>query len=69
MQAMPEIIIEKCNGCGLCVAVCQCDAFVIVDKVACVVEVNDCHFCTNCELVCPTGAIICRYEIVFENSI
>jgi MinD superfamily P-loop ATPase len=68
LQAMPEIIVEKCNGCGLCVAVCHCNAFVIKDSVATIVTVNNCHFCTNCELVCPTGAIVCRYEIVFEED-
>jgi MinD superfamily P-loop ATPase len=69
LRAMPEIIVEKCNGCGLCAAVCHCNAFIIKDNLVQVIEVDDCEFCTNCELVCPTGAIVCRYEIVFEEDI
>lgn len=69
LQTMPEIIREKCNGCGLCMTVCHCDAFVIVDNMVQVVEVENCYYCSDCELVCPTGAIVCPFEIVFEEDI
>jgi len=29
-----------------------------------VVETEDCGYCTQCEAVCPTGAIRCSYEII-----
>ena len=69
MRIMPEIIIEKCNGCGLCVAVCHCNAFTVADDTVEVVEVENCQYCTECEAVCPTGAITCAYEIVFEEDL
>ena len=66
---LPEIDRNKCNGCGLCVNVCACGALVIIDNVVTIVEIEqDCHWCTNCELVCPTGAIVCPFEIVFEEK-
>jgi len=65
---MPEILTEKCNGCGLCITVCKCGAFVLVDKMISVMEVDDCYWCTQCEAICPTGAIICPFEIVVEEE-
>jgi len=66
---MPEIIMAKCNGCGLCVAICQCHAFILEGNMVKVVEVENCHYCTQCEAVCPTGAISCAYDIVFEEDL
>jgi uncharacterized Fe-S center protein len=68
LVSMPQIIVEKCTGCGLCVAVCRCNAFIMVDNIVKVVEVEECYYCTQCEAVCPTGAIICPYEIIFEED-
>jgi len=65
MLEMPSIDAGLCNGCGLCVEVCTCHAFALVDNVAVVVETEECGFCTDCEMVCPTGAIRCGYEVVF----
>ena len=66
MNPMPVVEPEKCNGCGLCVNVCYCDAVILIDNVATVMESTLCGWCTLCEMVCPTGAISCPFEIVFE---
>ena len=68
MIEMPVIDREKCNGCGLCVSVCYCQALVLVDDVITVIETKACGWCTQCEAVCPTGAISCPFEIVVEES-
>lgn len=65
MPEMPSMDPKLCNGCGLCAAVCPCHAWVLIQNVAKVVETEDCAYCTQCEAVCPTGAIGCGYEIVF----
>ena len=67
VNLMPLIVVEKCNGCGLCVTVCRCNALAMVDKVVTAVAVEDCGWCAQCEAVCPTGAISCPYEIVIEE--
>jgi MinD superfamily P-loop ATPase len=64
---MPRIDRGKCNGCGLCVIVCFCTAFVLVDNVVTVIEKEECGWCTECEAVCPTKAISCPFEIVLEQ--
>ena len=64
---MPVIDPEKCNGCGLCISVCSCNALVLVDNVIKIIEVEECDWCLQCEVVCPTGAITCPFEIVIEE--
>ena len=66
MAVMPAIDQEKCNGCGLCVAVCTCGALVLVDNVITVIETDECGWCIQCEAVCPTGAITCPFEIILD---
>ena len=68
MVEMPVVDKKKCNGCGLCVSVCYCNALVLVCGVVTVVETEECGWCTECEAVCPTGAIACPFEIVIEHS-
>ena len=67
MVVMPVVDQEKCNGCGLCITVCYCEALVLVDDVITVLETEECGWCTECEAVCPTGAITCPFEIVIEH--
>ncbi len=67
MVEKPVIDPEKCNGCGLCVAVCAGGGLMLVDNVATVDPSVNCDWCTVCEAVCPTGAISCPYEIVIEE--
>ena len=66
MLEMPEVDLEKCNGCGICVTVCHCGAIVLVNGKATLIETQLCTWCTLCEAVCPVGAINCPYEIVSE---
>jgi len=67
LAEMPLIDPEKCDGCGLCINVCSCKALVLVDNVIKVIETEECGWCLQCEVVCPTGAIVCPFEIVIEE--
>ncbi len=68
MTEMPIIDPGKCDGCGLCVGVCQCNALTVVRKIITIIETVRCDWCTDCEAVCPTGAISCPFEIVVQES-
>ena len=57
MLELPQINEALCNGCGLCLTVCDCGSLVLVGQVVKIIHAGDCGYCTNCELVCPTGAI------------
>lgn len=60
----PQIDLEKCDGCGLCVGICTRHNIILVDGVVTFVEVIDCDWCTVCEAVCPREAISCPFDIV-----
>jgi ferredoxin len=64
---MPKVDQAKCSGCGLCISVCFCKALILAGNVVTVVETEECGWCTECEAVCPTGAITCPYEIIIEQ--
>ncbi len=67
MIEMPKVDREKCNGCGLCVSVCSCNALILVNNAVTVIETKECGWCTECEAVCPVNAIACPFEIVIED--
>jgi MinD superfamily P-loop ATPase len=67
MAEMPIIDLNKCDGCGLCVSVCHCNALVLVRNVITITETAECDWCTDCEVVCPTGAISCPFEIIIQE--
>ena len=71
MTEIPVIDLDKCDGCGLCVEVCSCQVLVLVDNTVEVREKRECRrctrWCTMCEMVCPTGAIQCPFEVVTEE--
>jgi len=53
---LPQVIQEKCTGCGLCAQVCEYSAIVVVKgKVLIFPEL--CHSCGGCSLFCPEKAL------------
>ncbi|MBI4187249.1 MAG: 4Fe-4S binding protein [Chloroflexi bacterium] len=68
MPVMPELDIELCDGCGLCLAACHGDGIVPAAGKVNIVETESCDFCGVCEWVCPRGAISCKYVIHPEDQ-
>ncbi len=64
MTVMPELNLELCDGCGLCVAACYGGAIIQVEGKVRIIETENCGFCGVCEMVCSHGAIKCLYIIV-----
>ena len=72
MEDMPQIIKNKCDGCGLCVSICGCRIIALVDNKATVIPHNRCEscqrWCTLCEDICPKKAIYCSFDVVIESK-
>ncbi len=54
---LPDIDLEKCNGCGLCAAPGHCECIEIVDKKAVLVKPTECYSCAVCYFLCNREAI------------
>lgn len=63
-MARIEVDVERCKGCGLCIASCPCKAIALSDKFnlsgyypCTLIHPEDCKGCGFCALVCPDMAI------------
>jgi dihydropyrimidine dehydrogenase (NAD+) subunit PreA len=54
---LPQIDLEKCNGCGLCAAPGHCECIEIQDGKAVLVEPTECYSCAVCYFLCNRDAI------------
>lgn len=68
MIARPVIFSEKCNGCGLCVEVCDKEGLAVEDGKVVFTGPVECDYCGECEAVCPNEAINCFYDIVLGDE-
>ena len=55
----PEVLTDRCTGCGECQAACQCNAIRVISGKA-EVHAEACNSCGCCRLVCPAGAVADR---------
>ncbi|MGD2164693.1 MAG: 4Fe-4S binding protein [Anaerolineae bacterium] len=62
---LPRISLNRCDRCGLCVGHCPSGAVEMTADGPVIARPSDCTYCTECEAVCPQGAIRCPYEIVW----
>jgi dihydroorotate dehydrogenase subfamily 1 len=52
----PELDVDACTGCGLCVTSCVYDAIHVVDEKA-IIAVDKCYGCGLCATRCPVRAL------------
>jgi MinD superfamily P-loop ATPase len=53
---IPQVVLEKCIGCGKCGEICQFSAIICIKEQVLTFE-QLCHSCGGCWRICPTGAI------------
>lgn len=67
-QPVPIIYIERCTGCGCCVAVCPSGVFVQDADGLRAASPENCGGCGECELACPEDAIEVSFAIVWGEN-
>ena len=65
---IPEIDLKACIGCRNCVDWCPAGVVGIVNGKAAIISPRDCSYCTDCERVCPVGAITCPFDIILVGN-
>ena len=65
---LPEIDLQRCNRCGVCVDQCPTGAMEMGSGGPVIARPDDCTYCALCEGICPEGAIRCGYEIVWGSA-
>lgn len=54
---VPQVDLQKCNGCGKCGQLCQYSAIICIKDEPMVFE-QMCHSCGGCMAICPQKAIV-----------
>lgn len=54
---LPQINLSLCDRCGKCVSECPEKALVMEAQGPTFRQPPTCTYCTDCEQLCPTGAI------------
>jgi uncharacterized protein (DUF2249 family)/NAD-dependent dihydropyrimidine dehydrogenase PreA subunit len=65
MNWIPQIDLQKCNGCGQCVEGCEPHVLTLQAGQAALLNPAACSYCATCESICPHNAIALPYLICF----
>lgn len=65
---VPQINLNLCDGCGLCVKVCPNHVLKIDQGKALVAFPQCCNYSGLCEQACPTHAITRIFEIILQEN-
>lgn len=64
-----KLNVEKCIGCGLCLAVCPHEVFSVVNGKASIVDLDACMECGACAKNCPVQALSVRTGVGCASGI
>ena len=64
---LPVLYADSCNGCGLCIDVCETGLLYLENGRVAIRKDGTCSWCTYCEVVCETDAIVCPFEIILPG--
>ena len=65
MAVADKLINERCNGCGICLAICPQDVFRMDEarQKAIIRYLDDCVACGICKVFCPRDCL----EVTLER--
>lgn len=66
--ALPDISYALCDRCGLCVESCPTHAVVMTSQGPSITRPAACTYCARCDAVCPRGAIVCSFVLVWDDE-
>ena len=66
--ALPEINLEQCTRCGLCIDRCPAGAVEMGPQGPLIALPPECTYCAICDAICPQDAITCTFEIVWGTE-
>ena len=64
----PDINLDRCTRCNKCVVGCPEDALIMTTGGPAFVQPIVCTYCTDCEDLCPVGAIRAPLKVVWGSQ-
>ena len=65
IRGLVVVDVERCKGCGVCIAACPCDVLAFSASVngkgynfVEMVDADKCTGCASCGIICPDSCIV-----------